>query len=61
MGAVGGAHLRGVCAPVQPVRRAGAPGRVQYRAGDGVADNGKCRRMNNCAGNCTDALPRNIE
>ena len=37
------AHLRGVCAPVQPVRRAGAPGWVHHRAGAGAADTGTCR------------------
>ena len=56
VGAVAGAHLRGVCAQVQQVRRAGAPSRVHHRAGDGAADTGTCRRANNCTGNRTGAL-----
>ena len=56
VGAVAGAHLRGVCAAVQPVRRAGAPDRVRHRAGDGAADTGTCRRANNCTGNRTGAI-----
>ncbi len=39
VGTVAGAHLRGVCAQVQWVRRADAPGWVHHRAGDGAADN----------------------
>ena len=38
VGTVAGAHLRGVCAQVQRVRRAGALGWVHHRAGDGAAD-----------------------
>ena len=53
---VAGAHLRGVCAPVQLVRRAGAPGWVHHRAGEGGADTGTCRRANNCTANRTGAL-----
>ena len=56
VGAVAGAHLRGVCAAVQQVRRAGAPGRVHHRAGAGAADTGICRRANNCTGNHTGAF-----
>ncbi len=43
VGTVAGAHLWGVCAQVQRVRRAGAPGWVHHRAGDGAADAGTCR------------------
>ena len=56
VGAVAGEHLRSVCAPVQQVRRAGAPGRVHHKAGDGAADTGTCRRAKNCTGNRTGAL-----
>ena len=34
---VAGAYLRGVCAQVQRVRRADAPGWVHHRAADGAA------------------------
>ena len=43
VGTVAGAHLRGVSTQVQRVRRAGAPGWVHHRAGDGAADTGTCR------------------
>ena len=56
LGVVSGAHIRGVCAPVQQVWRAGAPGWVDHRAGDGAADTGTCRRANNCTGNRTGSL-----
>ena len=39
-----------------PVRRAGAPGWLYHRAGDGAADTGTCRRANNCTANRTGAL-----
>ena len=41
LGVVSGAHIRGVCAPVQQVWRAGAPGWVLYcgRFGMFIVDN----------------------
>ena len=45
-----------VCSPVQQVRRAGAPGWIYHRAGEGAANTGTCRRANNCTGNRTSAL-----
>ncbi len=36
MGAVAGSQLRGVCAQVHRVRRAGAPDWLYHRAGDGA-------------------------
>ena len=54
--AVAGAHLRGGSAQVQRVRRAGAPGWLYHRAGDGAADTGTCRRASKCTGNRTSAL-----
>ena len=57
VGAVASAHLRGVCAPAQQVRRLGATSRVHHRAGNGAGDTGRCRRANNFTRNRTDALP----
>ena len=56
LGAVAGAHLRGVCAAVQQVRRTGAPSRVHHRAGHGAADTGTGRGANNCTSNRTGAF-----
>ena len=56
VGAVAGAHSRGVCAPVQQVQQAGAPGRVHHRAGARTAHTGLCRRANNFTGNHTGVL-----
>jgi len=56
VGTVAGAHLWGVFAQVQRVRRAGAPGWVHHRAGDGAADTGTCRWANKCTGNRPSAL-----
>ncbi len=53
---VAGAHLRGVCAQVQRVRRAGAPDWLYHRAGDGATDTGACRQADNCTSNRTRAL-----
>ena len=36
--------------------KAGAPGWVHHKAGDGAADTGTYRRANNCTGNRTGAL-----
>ena len=56
VGTVAGAHLRGGSAQMQRVRRAGAPGWVHHRAGDGAAYTGTCRRASKCTGNRTSAL-----
>jgi len=56
VGPVARAHLRGGSAQMQRVRRAGAPGCVHHRAGEGAADTVMCSRPNNCTGNRTSTL-----